>query len=372
MNRGMLLAILAVVGALIGVGGGVTFAAFSSTTTNPANTVTADRIYPGPRSTTAWKVTDAADSSPADVSDLVAFEDDRYLTTKDWPTSFNANNYIELDLAGPLPAALTADSATFEFDFADDKNGNNDEICAYFEVRRASTGALLATHGSPGSPIGCTARRSHPLPLQTSTPLPEVSTSDIANDLRIRIYASQSRGRPMRLHRATATFTYFGHTWTLDEVRLNDRADGSASSTPWPLAFADGNELLTSSWSTSFASNRYLELRFPPNHVPTGATVSAATFTHRYRPEIAGRTFCYWFEVYSGPTLIGTHGSSGAPLACSSSGSASTVTTDLPEVAQGANANALAVRIYGRSSPTGRSLHDLARLTVNYSLTSGS
>lgn len=368
MRRAVPLIFLALLGALIGVGGSVTFGAFSNTTANPGNAVAADRIYAAPRSTTAWGVTDAASGTPTDVSDPVALDDDRYLLTKSLPASFNANNYIEIDLAGPLPAGISAQSATFQLDFADERNGNNDEVCAYFDVRRASTGAVLATRGGPAAPIGCEARRNV---LRTSTALPEVSTSTIANDLRIRIYAAHTGSGQMRLHRATVNVTAAGNTWTLDEVRLDDRADGTPSSSPWSLALADGNELRTDAWATGFATNRYLELRFPAGHVPAGASVSSAALSHRYRPESAGRTFCYWLEVYSGTTLIGTHGSAGSPLACSSSGSPVTETTNLPGVAQAGSAAALSVRLYGRSSPAGASLHDLVSLSVTYSLPAG-
>lgn len=368
MSRVLPLALLVLLGTLIGAGGGATFAAFSDAAANPANDFTADRIYLGGRATTAWDVTDAADGTSADASDPVALDDGNYLTTKSWPASFDPNNYIELDLSSPLPDGLLASSAAFELDFADPRNQGGDEVCVYLEVRRASTGAVIGTHGGPGAPIGCQNRQAV---LETSTPLPEVTSSKIGNDLRIRVYAAHSTGRPMRLHRAAAKFTYTGHTWTLNEVRLDDRADGTSSSSPWSLAFADGDELLTSSWVASFAGGRYLELRFPPDHVPSGAYVNGATLTHRYRPEVAGRTFCYWLEVYSGPELLASHGSPGSPLACGSSSSPSTETTDLPEIDEAADADNLAVRIYGRSTPPGASLHDQVRLDVDYGLAAG-
>ena len=72
MRRSMPLAILAVLGALIGVGGSVTFGAFSNSATNPDNTIAAERVYSGSRATTAWEISDAADRSPENVSDPVA------------------------------------------------------------------------------------------------------------------------------------------------------------------------------------------------------------------------------------------------------------------------------------------------------------
>lgn len=368
MSRALPLAILVLLGTLVGAGGGATFGAFSSGTANPANDFTADRIYLGGRATTAWDVTDAANGTPVDASDPVALDDGKYLTTKSWPVSFSADNYIELDLASPLPDGLVASGAAFELAFADERNQGGDEVCFYFDVRRASTGTVIGTHGGPGAPIACQNRQTV---LETSTPLPEVTSSEIGNDLRIRVYAAHSRDSQMRLHRAAATFGYFGHTWALNEVRLDDRADGTSASSPWSLAFADGDELQTSSWATSFAAGRYLELRFPPDHVPSGAYVNGGTLTHRYRPQAAGRTFCYWLEVYSGPELLAGHGSPGSPLACSSSGSPSTETTDLPEIDAGADADNLAVRIYGRSTPPGASLHDQVRLDVDYGLAAG-
>ena len=222
---------------------------------------------------------------------------------------------------------------------------------------------MLATHGGPGSPIACA--RTWDV-VHASTPLPEVTNSTIGNDLRIRIYAASSGGDEMRLDRAAVRFSASGHTWTLNEVRLNDRADGASANSPWLLAFADGVELQTEKWDNSFAADRYLELRFPPNHVPAAAVVNGATLTHRFRPEAAGQEFCYWMEIYSGSQVIGTHGSAAAPLACNAGGSPVTETTNLPEIDAGANADDLAVRIYGRSSAKKTSLHDLIRLDIDY------
>jgi VCBS repeat-containing protein len=120
----------------------------------------------------------------------------------------------------------------------------------------------------------------------------------------------------------------------------------------------------SSAWTASFGSTRYLDFSFPA-YVAAGSTVEGATFRHSYRSYTTGTT-CYYFEVYSGGSLIGSHGSSGAPVSCNSGSSYVTDTVSLPEVDSMSRANSITIRLYVRNSAGGRSEHSLATLGVTY------
>jgi len=118
------------------------------------------------------------------------------------------------------------------------------------------------------------------------------------------------------------------------------------------------------SWPTSFAASRYLELTFP-SYVAAGSTVSGAEFRHRYRSALGGGTTCHYFEVYSGAALLATHGDPASPVSCAST-SYVTETVALPEVDTVAEANAVTIRLFLRSSGGGHSAHQTAKLALTY------
>jgi len=158
-------------------------------------------------------------------------------------------------------------------------------------------------------------------------------------------------------------------SFTLHPKKSDDAADQSSAVTGWgPAVENDGSVFETvGNWATTFSATRFLKLTFP-DHVPSGASVTAASFKHAYRPRDNGATKCWYFEVYSGATLLGTHGSSAAPISCNSSNVTNTVNTvSLPEIDTPAKANGAIVKLYMKSSTGRRSRHDLARLDVDYS-----
>ncbi len=122
-----------------------------------------------------------------------------------------------------------------------------------------------------------------------------------------------------------------------------------------------------SGWATSFSGTRYLALRMPA-YVPAGAVVTAATFAHGYRSASAADTICYYFEVYSGAALLGTHGSAGSPASCTSGAAFQAESFSLPEVDTAAKANSVVIKLYLKDSGAARSQHSLATLQVTYSL----
>lgn len=314
--------------------------------------------------TSAWDVRDASSGVEANSSAQPAFADGLTFPTGNWPAAFNNSNYLEFNQSAPLPSGLAVSSPTFNFKFAAGAAG--DTACYWFEVRRASTGALLGTHGSTGSPVGCVTGTT----LQAfSTAIAEVNTSDLANDNRIRVYARESGARPITIDLATVSGSTPFTAFTLYTSSYTDAAAGAPGSTfPYSLMASGGAAFTTaSSWANAFSTTRYLKLTFP-GYVPAAATVTGATYKGSYRATTSGKTACYYLEVYSGATLIGTHGSSGSPLSCNATTAYVTDTVSLPEVNTAARANGVIVKMYFTvTGSTPRTTdHDFAQLIVNY------
>lgn len=311
---------------------------------------------------TTWELADASPGFEYNLADYFAFDDSWRYSTKNFSSSFSSFRYQEYDYNGPLPSGASTAGVDFVLRFADQSSTSTS--CFYFDVRRQSTGAVVSTHGSSASPVGCVSGTTQ---TTFTTALPAVTTSAIANDLRVRVYFESSESRGENIDRAVVSGTSSpGPSFTLYETSYTDRADTSASVYPHPLVTSDSSTYRSiTNWSTSFSASRYLLIKFPA-YVPSGATVTGASFKQEYRSDSAGTT-CVYFEVLAGSTVIGTHGSAGSPLSCSSS--TTTYTTDdiaLPEATTVAQANDLRIKLYVRNSSGKRSAHDLVHLTVTY------
>jgi hypothetical protein len=314
--------------------------------------------------TSAWDLRDASSGVESNVSSAAAFATDaRTGNSGNFATTFSTTRYIQWDYNSPLPAGQTVTSPNFNFVFADTNAGAT--VCFYFEVRRISTGAVIGTHGSSSSPVACNSTTA----LQTSTTaLPEVTSSDIANDLRVRMYVKESGSRGVTVDLATVSGTALSTPFTLYDAIDVDASTGTPATTPWALATSGDSATYTSAanWLSSFSTLRYLKLTFP-SYVPGTATLNSASFVHSYRTASSGTTTCYWFEVYSGATLLGSHGSSSSPYSCNSSNvNYVNDTVPLPEVNTPAKANGAIVKMYVRDSGPKKSMHDYAALTLNY------
>jgi hypothetical protein len=317
--------------------------------------------------TSAWSLRDVSTTTLVDESAPSAFSGDgRVTTTGNWAPTFAATRYVDFDLSTALPAGKAVSGATFDYRRA--ASATSDTNCFYFEVRRISTGAVLAAHGSAASPVGCVTGTAQ---TGSSIALPELTTTDLVDDARIRVYASSSGSRGTNVDVATLSGTAGSTPFTLYATQHADAAAGGAATAfPWSQAALDGTPLdAGGNWSNTFQTSRYLQVTFPA-YVPSGATVSSATLRHAYRPAAAGNTACWYAEAYSGGSLIATYGSSATPVGCNSS--ATTYTTDslpLPEVNTAARANDLTIRLYFRGSANGngrRTQHDLTDLTIAY------
>ena len=362
--RRALLALL-VLGAVGAATGGV-YGAFLATTSNPASALSAKRIFPGDRATSAWSFTDAVNATATNASDPIAFADALSKTTKSWATTWSATRYLEFDYPATLPAGLSVTGATFQFRYRPATAA--DTVCFYLEVRSVSSGTLVATYGSSGTPAGCVTGASY---TTVSTSLPAVSTTAVANDLRIRAYMRNETGaRAIVVDSATVTGSHHG-SFTLYPALHVDRADGTVQTNPWQFAAAgDGATFFSGRWLTGYDPARWIELG-TSGFVPAGATVTGASLVHTYRSGRNNTAFCYYLEAYSGGNLIGSYGSTSSDISCNSSNTTwATDTVPMPEVNTVSRANDLVIRLYGKSTSSGgrESEHDLVRVTFTYSL----
>jgi hypothetical protein len=315
--------------------------------------------------TGAWKISDVSSGAAVDASAEQAFAGDSLVArTGRWTNAFTATRYLEADMSAPLPAGQTVAGANFAFRFA--AEGATHTACFYFEVRRASTGAVLATHGSAAAPVGCVTGTAQ---TGFTTGLPELSTSALANDARVRVFVSQSSFRTIDVDQATimgtaglTAFTLYPRTWT-------DASTGTAATTTLPLAAEDGTAFQpAANWETAFSATNYVEVGFPA-HVPSGATIRSATLRHVWRPANGAKTICWYAESWTGGSLLASHGSAAAPLSCRTGAVYGADTLALGAVNTPARANDLKLRIYARVTAGGgnrRSEHDVFELTVRY------
>lgn len=365
MSGRRLLAVVAALAISIGAGrvAGTTVGAFSATTSNPT-TMSAKDVFPGTRSWSAWDLRDAADGSESDASDAEAFVGTT-TTTGNWATTWTTARYLTFDMNSPLPAGVPTTGVTFNFDFADNANNANNAMCFYFEVIRRSTGAVIGTHGSPAAPVACQATTTV---IQTSTALPEVTTSDIANDVRIRIYGAHTQNtRAMRVDRAVVSGSTTVAPFTLYETSFTDAADSTPAAVPWPIATADAVARQTSSnWSTAFSTTRYLKVTFP-SYLPASATVTSAQLVHTFRPTTASATACFYFQVLQGTTVVATYGSTTTPF-CATGAAYTTNTIAMPALTTAALVNGAIIRMFVRTTNGGSTQHDQFRLDVGYAV----
>lgn len=359
----------AIVGAFTGalIASSLAIAGFSSAPT-ATHSVATDRIFPGDRSTTAWTVDDAADGSSAVADSTTAYADAAISTSGNFSSSWSTSRYVEFRMSAPMGGGLPVTGAQLAITWADGNAAGGDTLCWYFDVRSTSGGTVLATHGSSGSPVACESAGA----LTTTTvSLPEITSSDQVNDTTVRVYGQHSANRGMKIDRVNVTgagyttFTTYPKSWV-------DSSTGSATAFPWgPATTADSTYLTSSFFGNAYASTKYVSFTFP-SFIPTQATVTGASLVNHYRSSVAGSNLCYYFEVYSGGVLIGSHGSTGSDVSCNSSATVNQQdTVSLTEITSPSLANGVTVKVYGKSSGGKAALWDLFELHVTYLLGSG-
>jgi len=220
---------IAAAAALVGTTVGVSLALFTG-----SHLVTADlgtkAIFPGERDTPAFEVGDSSSGTEIDASSPFRMVGDGLTsTTSAWPTAFSAGNYLEFDFNDSLAAGVPVPAAQLDFSFASSGSG---QACFYIEVRTISSGSTLATYGSAGSPLGCVTGTTI---ASFSIPIAAISSTDVANDLRIRVFGADSLGASMVIDQATVSGSTPYQSFTLYPIMLRDAADGTPGTTPWGL-----------------------------------------------------------------------------------------------------------------------------------------
>jgi hypothetical protein len=220
---------IAAAAALAGTTVGVSLALFTG-----SHGVTADlgtkAIFPGERGTPAFQVGDSSSGTEVDASSpFRAAGDGLTTTTSAWPTAFAAGNYLEFDFNDSLAAGVPVSAAQLDLSFASSGSG---QACFYAQVRTISAGSTLATYGSAGSPLGCVTGTTS---ASFAVPLAAIGSTDVANDLRIRILGMDSLGASMVIDEATVSGSTPYQSFRLYPVTFRDAADGTPTTTPWGL-----------------------------------------------------------------------------------------------------------------------------------------
>ena len=133
---------------------------------------------------------------------------------------------------------------------------------------------------------------------------------------------------------------------SVNAVDVRDASSGAESNKSDALSFADG---VVTATSTAIASgtNRYLDFTMNSGR-PGGLPVSSPQFNFRLASAGGAQSGngCFWFEVRSGGSVIGTHGSYAAAAGCSTGTTQTTISTSIPEVTSTDQLNGLLIRVY--------------------------
>ena len=129
---------------------------------------------------------DRADTTVATTLWSIAAADTaNYLSASTWANAFSLARYLKFSTSLFVPAGTTITSANLVYSYRPNTNGNNN--CWYFATYNGTT--LLATHGSPASPISCDSTSGS---FTTDTvAIPEVTPADL-NNLAVRVYHRDS------------------------------------------------------------------------------------------------------------------------------------------------------------------------------------
>jgi hypothetical protein len=230
-RRGVAIAVVLVVLVTAGIAMvGFSLALFTAHANEPASFAT-KAVFPGERVTSAFAVSDTSGGATVDRSSPFAVDSDGLtVVTSSWSDSFASDRFLEFDFNNSLASGVAVSGASMNLQIA---SGGIGQACFYLEVRRISTGAVVATYGSAGSPAGCT---TGPALVAFSTPIPAVATTSIANDLRVRVYGTESTDAPMVVDLATVEGSTTLQDFTLYPVVYRDAADTTIEIDPWELS----------------------------------------------------------------------------------------------------------------------------------------
>ena len=155
-------------------------------------------------------------------------------------------------------------------------------------------------------------------------------------------FSSLNTGGPQTV----ATKRIFPGPRSLTAQDFRDASSGAESNRSDAYSYADGT-VATTSTAIASGTNTYVELTMSSAH-PGGLSVSGAQFNFRLASSGGGQSgnACFWFDVRSGGSVIGTHGSYAAATGCSTGTTLATFSTAIPEVSSTDRANGLVIRAY--------------------------
>ena len=127
---------------------------------------------------------------------------------------------------------------------------------------------------------------------------------------------------------------------------VRDASSGAETNKSDAFSYADG---LTTPTSTAIASGTNLYVDYAMNSSrPGGLSVSSPAFNFRLASAGGAQAgnACFWFQVRSGGSVIGTHGSYAGAAGCSAGTTQTTISTAIAEVTSTDHVNGLVVRVY--------------------------
>jgi hypothetical protein len=329
------------------------FAGFGSAVAGGPMSVPTKRIFPGPRTASAWDLRDASSGSETNKSDPLSYADGLVKVTSTAIAS-GTNKYLEYTFSSARPGGISVSSMQFNFRLASVGGALSGNGCFYFDVR--SGASVLATHGSYASPVGCSAGATQ---TTFSTSISEVTSTDQVNGLVVRVYPWETGTitKQVNVDMATVTgATPYTAAFTAYETQAVDDTSGTPSTLAWALASADTTTYTdATNWpSATPSTTKYLKLTFDPA-LPTGAVITSVTLTNAWRASANvtnGGTLCYYLESFNGSTSLATHGSGSSAQNCNASGTNNvTDPVSLPEVNTVTKANNLVIKLYYWLSP---------------------
>lgn len=126
-------------------------------------------------------MTDTSASPATRPWSLVAADGTNFVPAASWTTAFSSTRYIRYTFPSYVPTGSVVTSVTLHHAHRPASAGDN--ACYYFDVF-SSSGTLLATHGSPGTPY-CNSGAAN---VQNDISLPELTTGTTVNGFYIQMY----------------------------------------------------------------------------------------------------------------------------------------------------------------------------------------
>jgi hypothetical protein len=146
---------------------------------------------------------------------------------------------------------------------------------------------------------------------------------------------------------------------------VRDASSGAEVNKSDAFSYAD---VVVTSTSTAIASgtNRYLDFTLNSGR-PGGLAVSSGMFNFRLASGGGAQAgnVCFWFEVRSGGSVIGTHGSYASASGCSTGTTQTTFSTAIPEVTSTDQVNGLVVRVFPWETGTKTKIVNVDLATVS-------